>query len=135
MEPLLWIISISCVLVDNVFKEYFTLVPLYFLLESVVEIDEKNLKSKVMRLFLFSLFYQSFAYQRLTILWVILTLVIVVIELYKDVFYYPWSASLLQAILFLIPYYYAQPFALIYGFVLDCALFAYIYKKLEFGGA
>jgi membrane protein implicated in regulation of membrane protease activity len=84
---------------------------------------------------LFSLFYQSFSYQRLTIIWVVLTSVIIVIELYRDTFYYPWSASLLQAVLFLLPYYFFEPVALLYGFLVNCALFVYIYKKLEFGGA
>jgi hypothetical protein len=135
MEFVLWVVSIISVFVDNVFREYFTLVPLYFLLESLPEIDDRTLKSKVIRLFLFSLFYQSFSYQRLTIIWVILTSVIIVIELYRDTFYYPWSASLLQAVLFLLPYYFFEPVALLYGFLVNCALFVYIYKKLEFGGA
>jgi len=60
MEFTLWVVSIVSVFVDNVFKEYFTLVPLYFLLESLPEIDERSLRLKVIRLFLFSLFYQSF---------------------------------------------------------------------------
>ncbi len=106
MEFTLWVVSVISVFVDNVFREYFTLVPLYFLLESLPEIDKRSLKSKVIRLFLFSLFYQSFSYQRLTIIWVIITSVIIVIELYRDTFYYPWSASLLQAVLFLLPYYF-----------------------------
>ncbi len=131
MEIVLWVVSIITVFVDNVYREYFTLAPLYFLLESIIE---ETPKLKFSRLLIFSLLYQSFAYRELNIVWVILTFVIIVIELYRDSFYYPWTASLLQAVLFALPFYFSYPVALIYGFILDCLLFAYIYKKLELGG-
>ncbi|WP_448374754.1 hypothetical protein [Fervidobacterium sp.] len=132
MEATLWVVSILTVFVDNVYKEYFTLAPLYFLLESVLE---ESPKIKLSRLLMFSTLYQSFAYRELDFVWVIVTVIIIVVELYRENFYYPWTASLLQAVFFLLPYYFSYPVALIYGFVLDCMLFAYIYKKLELGGA
>ncbi|MGB9613929.1 MAG: hypothetical protein ACP5KD_08830 [Fervidobacterium sp.] len=131
MSFVLWATSLFSVLLDNVFKDYFSLTPLYFLLESLTENDAKW---KITRIIIFSLFYQSYAFRHLDFLWLSITFVVIVIELYRDVFYYPWSASLLQAALFLIPYYYNYPLTLIYAFTVDFLLFVYIYKKLDFGG-
>ncbi|HCL98825.1 MAG TPA: hypothetical protein PL174_01320 [Fervidobacterium sp.] len=126
-----WVTSISSIFVDNVFREYYCLTPLYFFLESVSTDDKKI---KIARLILFSLLYQSFALRQINILWIIITFAIIVIELYRDNFYYGWSASLVQMIIFLVPFYYDNPLSLVYGFVVDTLLFIYIYKKLELGG-
>jgi len=126
-----WVTSISSIFVDNVFREYYCLTPLYFFLESVSTDDKKI---KIARLILFSLLYQSFALRQINILWIIITFAIIVIELYRDNFYYGWSASLVQMIIFLVPFYYDNPLSLLYGFIIDTLLFIYIYKKLEFGG-
>ncbi len=126
-----WSTSISSIFVDNVFREYYCLTPLYFFLESVSTDDKKI---KIARLMLFSLLYQSFALRQINILWIITTFAIIVIELYRGNFYYGWSASLVQMIIFLVPFYYDNPLSLVYGFVVDTLLFIYIYKKLELGG-
>ncbi|HOA16483.1 MAG TPA: hypothetical protein PKW84_01950 [Fervidobacterium sp.] len=126
-----WVTSISSIFVDNVFREYYCLTPLYFFLESVSTDDKKI---KIARLILFSLLYQSFALRQINILWIIITFAIIVIELYRDNFYYGWSASLVQMIIFIVPFYYDNPLSLVYGFVVDTLLFIYIYKKLELGG-
>jgi len=126
-----WSTSISSIFVDNVFREYYCLTPLYFFLESVSTDDKKI---KIARLMLFSLLYQSFALRQINILWIITTFAVIVIELYRDNFYYSWSASLVQMIIFLVPFYYDNPLSLVYGFVVDTLLFIYIYKKLELGG-
>lgn len=131
MSFAVWIASISSIFVDNVFREYYCLTPLYFFLESVSTEDRKI---KITRLILFSLFYQSFALRQINILWIIITFAIIVIELYRDNFYYGWSASLIQMLIFLVPFYYNNPLSLVYGFVVDTLLFIYIYKKLELGG-
>lgn len=57
-----WISSIASVFVDNIFREYFTITPLYFLLESLYQEEDKW---KALRLIIFSLLYQSFAYHQL----------------------------------------------------------------------
>ncbi len=132
MGFIVWLSAISSIYIDNVFREYFTLTPLYFLLESVYT---DKIKWKISRILLFSLLYQSFALQELNFLWLVITFFIIMIELYRDSFYYPWSASLLQAIIFVLPYYFYVPFSLIYGFAVDCVLFIYAYKKLNLGGA
>ncbi|MBP7304067.1 MAG: hypothetical protein KA938_04835, partial [Fervidobacterium sp.] len=80
-----WVTSISSIFVDNVFREYYCLTPLYFFLESVSTDDKKI---KIARLILFSLLYQSFALRQINILWIIITFAIIVIELYRDNFYY-----------------------------------------------
>ena len=126
-----WVTSISSIFVDNVFREYYCLTPLYFFLESVSTDDKKI---KIARLILFSLLYQSFALRQINILWIIITFAIIVIEVYRDNFYYGWSASLVQMIIFRVPFYYDNPLSLVYGFVVDTLLFIYIYKKLELGG-
>ncbi|HOM73954.1 MAG TPA: hypothetical protein PKI14_07305 [Fervidobacterium sp.] len=131
MSFAVWITAISSVFVDNVFREYYSLSPLFFLLESIY-VEDKRLK--ITRLIIYSLLYQSFALRQINILWIIITFVIVVIELYRDSFYYEWSASLIQALIFLVPFYYTIPLALLYGFIVDILLFIYIYKKLEIGG-
>ncbi|HRD19688.1 MAG TPA: hypothetical protein PK584_01345 [Fervidobacterium sp.] len=131
MSFAVWITAISSVFVDNVFREYYSLSPLFFLLESIY-VEDKRLK--ITRLIIYSLLYQSFALRQINILWIIITFVIVVIELYRDSFYYEWSASLIQALIFLVPFYYTVPLALLYGFIVDILLFIYIYKKLEIGG-
>ncbi|KAF2962462.1 hypothetical protein [Fervidobacterium sp. 2310opik-2] len=122
-----WISSIASVFVDNVFREYFTITPLYFLLESLYQEEDKW---KALRLIIFSLLYQSFAYHQLNFLWLFIVFFVIMVELYRDSFYYPWSASLLQAVVFLLPYYYNRPLTLIYGFLIDFLLFVYIYKSL-----
>ncbi|HCI29461.1 MAG TPA: hypothetical protein DE117_04660 [Fervidobacterium sp.] len=131
MSFAVWITAISSVFVDNVFREYYSLSPLFFLLESIY-VEDKRLK--ITRLIIYSLLYQSFALRQINILWIIITFVIVVIELYRDSFYYEWSASLIQALIFLVPFYYTVPLALLNGFIVDILLFIYIYKKLEIGG-
>ncbi|MGQ9856877.1 MAG: hypothetical protein ACUVQF_09080 [Fervidobacterium sp.] len=132
MNFVVWIISFSTVFVDNVFRDYFTITPLYFLFESVVE-EKPSLK--ITRLLIFSVSYQSFAVMNISLIWVVITFFIIMIELYRDNFYYPWSASLLQAVIFLLPYYYLHPFSLVYGYIVNVILFAYAYRKLELGGA
>ncbi|MEJ5257972.1 MAG: hypothetical protein WHS64_06955 [Fervidobacterium sp.] len=127
-----WIISFSAVFVDNVFRDYFSITPLYFLFESVVE-EKPTLK--IARLLIFSVSYQSFAAMNLSLIWVAITFFIIMIELYRDNFYYPWSASLLQAVIFLLPYYYLYPFSYVYGYIVNVILFVYAYRKLELGGA
>ncbi|MCX7654192.1 MAG: hypothetical protein N2Z58_05910 [Fervidobacterium sp.] len=132
MGFIVWISAFSSLLLDNVFREYFTLTPLYFLLESVYN---EKLQWKIARIFLFSLLYQSFSYQELNFLWFIITFSVIMIELYRDAFYYSWSASLLQSLIFVLPYYLNVPLSFVYGFVVDCLLFAYVYRKLDLGGA
>lgn len=122
-----WISSIASVFVDNIFREYFTITPLYFLLESLYQEEDKW---KALRLIIFSLLYQSFAYHQLNFLWLFIVFFVIMVELYRDSFYYPWSASLLQTVVFLLPYYYNRPLTLIYGLVVNFLLFVYIYKSL-----
>lgn len=132
MTLIIWLSALFSVVVDNVFREYYTLTPLYFLLESVYN---DGPKWKTGRIILFSTLYQSFAYQQLNFLWLGITFVVIVIELYRDVFYYSWSASLIQIAIYLLVYYSNYPFSLLYGFLVNGILFIYIYKKLNFGGA
>ncbi|MFN6991853.1 MAG: hypothetical protein ACK4MM_03935 [Fervidobacterium sp.] len=132
MGLIIWLSAFFSIIIDNVFKDYYTLTPLYFLLESVYK--DKSCW-KIMRLILFSTFYQSFSYQELNFLWLIITFTVIMIELYREFFYYAWSASLIQIAIFLLPYYWNYPFSLLYGFTIDGILFIYAYRKLELGGA
>ncbi|MFN3691352.1 MAG: hypothetical protein ACK4R7_00535 [Fervidobacterium sp.] len=132
MGLIIWLSAFFSLIIDNVFRDYYTLTPLYFLLESVYN-DES--RWKITRLILFSTFYQSFSYQQLNFLWLGISFIVIIIELYREFFYYPWSASVIQIAIFLLPYYWNYPFSLLYGVIVDGILFIYAYRKLELGGA
>lgn len=127
MEIAIWVLVLISVIVDNVFRDYFSLSPLYFLLESV---SEAKLVTKVARLTLFALLIQSYAFREIDFLWVFLTMGLVFFELYRDYFYYPWIASLFQIALFLPRYYVGESIALLYGLGVCSGVFYYSYRKI-----
>lgn len=127
MEIVVWALVPISVMVDNVFREYFSLSPLYFLFESI---SDAKLVTKTVRLSIFAVLFQAYAMREIDFLWLLLALGLVFFELCRDYFYYPWIASLFQIALFLPRYYANSPVALLYGLVVDVALFYFSYRKI-----
>ncbi|ODN30942.1 hypothetical protein [Fervidobacterium thailandense] len=127
MEIAIWALVPITVMVDNVFRDYFSLSPLYFLFESV---SNAKIATKVTRLSIFAILFQAYALREIDFLWLLLTLGLIFFELYRDYFYYPWIASLFQIAIFLPRFYIDKPLSLLYGLIVDAALFYYSYRKI-----
>lgn len=128
MELAIWSAAIASVIVDNVFRPYIWLCPLYFYLESLsVQVG----LGKLMRIITFSFLTQVLAARELNFAWILATTLVVSLEVYRDHFYHHWVASLFQIVVFLVPSWSGRLFPVLYGFIVSTVVFMYVYRNIR----
>ncbi len=126
-----WILAILIPIFDLVFYEYLALGPLFFLILSLNDSEKIDFRIPVAQIILFSFLYQSVLRANINFIWVFLVVLVVLLEVYRDYFFYSFISSYIQSMIFLIPLYLNDYKSLIYGTIVSTICYLIIVKNLK----
>ncbi len=126
-----WVLTMLIPIFDLVFYEYLALGPLFFLILSLGDSEKRDFRVPVVQILLFAFLYQSVLRANINFLWVFLVVLVVLLEVYRDYFFYSFIPSYVQSMIFLIPLYLSDYKSLIYGTIVSTICYLVIIKNLK----